>query len=342
MRKSIIISVKKGEKPVSHLAPVSFEEAGIREVQHLQEWILEKPDVLGEELMILSDQYSQFEIARDRLDILCLDRHGHPVVVELKRTDNAGYADLQSLRYAALVRTIRIDQAADALSQSRRGKEQGLSKEDARKRILEFIANDEDGVVPSELLSEPRIIIASSGFSPELLTTVRYLKDHDIDVTCISLSAYSVGGDRYILVPDVEFPLRAIEDVTTGLRKKDEARRSGDRTRSPPRLRYLIDAGQIKDGDVLLLKHGLPDGLPSSLEDDPRFRATVEIADGVPKIRWEKDGSLHAPSDLGGLMTKVLKEVRPDYPERTHNGYNHWGSSKESLTTWAQRIMSLD
>ena len=225
---TMIARAKKGEKAVEHLTPVSFEAAGIREVQDLQKWILGQPGLLGEELLILSDQYSKFEEAKDRLDILCVDHKGHPVVVELKRTPTAGYADLQSLRYAALVRTLEIDDAARALSKLRRKNGKDLSEADAKGEILEFIEGDEEGGPLGELQSEPRIIIASPEFSPELLTTVHYLKEHDVDIKCISLKAYD-GGDHFILVPNVEYPLRAIEDVTRGIRKKDEARQSVSR-----------------------------------------------------------------------------------------------------------------
>ena len=224
MTTSMLIHVKKGDKDVAHLTPVSFEAAGIREVQDLQRWILSQPRVLGEELLILSDHYSKFEAAKDRLDILCVDRKGHPVVVELKRTPTADYADLQSLRYAALIRTLQKDDAAEALSKYRHKNGMDLSREDAKNEILEFIESDEEGIPRDDLQTEPRIIIASREFSPELLTTVDYLKYHEIDVTCISLTPYAVGGDHFILVPDRVYPLRAIEDVITGIRRKDKAR----------------------------------------------------------------------------------------------------------------------
>jgi hypothetical protein len=337
MRKSIIISVKKGEKPVSHLTPVSLQEAGIREVQDLQKWILEKPEVLGEPLLVLDDQFSKFEGARDRPDILCLDRQGHVVVVELKRTDTADYADLQSLRYAAMLRSLTIDEAARVLSQSHRRREDGLAEDDARKEILEFMAGDDEAAAPGELQNEPRIIIASSGFSKQVLTTVDYLRAHDIDVTCISLSAYSISESHFILVPDVVMPIREIEEYTVRIRKKDEARQSGDRTRRPPMLNYLVENGQLKEGDVLLLKHNLRDEVGSHFkEDDPTFRAAVVIDNGVPSLRWEKDQQLYSPSKLAA---KIYREFLPGHPEHVEaNGSVAWGTTKESLWAMANRL----
>jgi hypothetical protein len=337
MRKSIIVSAKKGDKSVTHLSPVGLGEAGIREVQDLQNWVLARPEVLGEPLLILDDQFKDFEKAKDRLDILCVDRKGHLVVVELKRSDTADYADLQALRYAAMMRSFTLADASRILSESRLGREGNLNEDDARRRITEFMGVGEEGDAPAEL-SEPRIIIASSGFSDQILITADYLRAHDIDVTCVSLSAYPITEDRFILVPDVVLPIQEIADYTCKVRKKEEARQTATQIRAPPSLSYLFDKGEIKGGEVLLLKHSLPESVQPHYKDtDPRFRATVQVEDGTPKLRWERDGSLYSPSELAA---KVFKELRPDHPKQLSlSGSVHWGTLQESLWAWRNRII---
>ncbi|MCI4332661.1 MAG: hypothetical protein L3K01_02860 [Thermoplasmata archaeon] len=233
-RNKIIVSAKKAQADVEHLRPVSYEAAGIREVQDLERWILAKPEILGEELLILTDQFSAFEGARDRLDILCLDRQAHVVVVELKRTESAGHADLQSLRYAAMVRGLNLVGAAHHLSEYRRRKGRETSPEEATKEILEFVRLDEEGAETTELDTEPRIIIGSPGFSDPLLATADFLSQHRIDVTCVSLDAYTFGEGHFILVPDVVYPIRQLAPLLREIRAKDdtrnEARKSADRT----------------------------------------------------------------------------------------------------------------
>lgn len=334
-RSSIILSVKKGDGSVHHLKPVKFEDAGIREVQDLEKWILAKPEVLGEPLLVLDDEYSKFEGARDRLDILCLDRQGHIVVVELKRTETAGHADLQSLRYAAMVQPYTLNDAAGILSASRQRQGNGLRVEDARGEILKFMEEGEAEIAPTELDTEPRIIIASSGFSEQVLTTADYLKKHGIDITCVSLSAYSLGEGHFVVVPETVFPVRQLQNFLRKLRTKEEAVQSANRTRAPPRLAYLFDGGQIKEGDILLLAHNLPP-YAHYRDGDPMFRATVVVQNGTPKLRWEMDQKLYSPSDLA---SEVFKKLDPSHPEHLPvNGTICWGSSKESLTVWAQRI----
>ena len=59
--------------------------------------------------MIVSIEFDRFKNSNDRLDLLAVDRDGNFVVIELKRDSAAGYADLQSIRYAAMVSSMTID-----------------------------------------------------------------------------------------------------------------------------------------------------------------------------------------------------------------------------------------
>jgi hypothetical protein len=44
-----------------------FGELGIRERDHLQEWIAKNPEVLGEELLIIQKEFSGFNDTNERL-----------------------------------------------------------------------------------------------------------------------------------------------------------------------------------------------------------------------------------------------------------------------------------
>ena len=65
--------------------------------------------MLGEDLLVVSTEFDRFTNSNDRLDILALDKSGNLVVIELKRDPTAGYADLQALRYAAMVSSMTIE-----------------------------------------------------------------------------------------------------------------------------------------------------------------------------------------------------------------------------------------
>src|SRR3954447_25980363 len=115
-------------KPVD---PDSFTDLGVLEVQHIEKWLAAVPEVLGEELLVITTQFAGFDKTKERSDILALDRAGRLVVIELKRDTSGSRQDLQALRYAAYCATLSVDDLVElyASRQAKRGK--SLSKEEA-------------------------------------------------------------------------------------------------------------------------------------------------------------------------------------------------------------------
>src|SRR5690606_36690952 len=64
-------------------------------------------------LMVVAEEFGEFRDVRRRLDLLCMDKSGQLVVVELKRTEDGGHMELQALRYAAMVSTMTFRQLVD-------------------------------------------------------------------------------------------------------------------------------------------------------------------------------------------------------------------------------------
>jgi len=52
--------------------------------QHLEDWVVADPGILGEPLLVMGRQVIIPEV-KDRLDLLALDPQGNAVIVELKR-----------------------------------------------------------------------------------------------------------------------------------------------------------------------------------------------------------------------------------------------------------------
>ncbi len=89
--------------------PTSFAAEGVLERTHLQAALRENISLLGEDLLVVAEEFGAFSDANRRIDLLCIDREARPVVVELKRTNDGGHMELQALRYAAMVSAMTFD-----------------------------------------------------------------------------------------------------------------------------------------------------------------------------------------------------------------------------------------
>jgi hypothetical protein len=98
------------------LAPVpltTFAAEGVLERTHLQRALRDHIEVLGEGLLVVGEEFGDFQDSRRRIDLLCVDHAARLVVVELKRTEDGGHMELQALRYAAMVSAMTFEQLAD-------------------------------------------------------------------------------------------------------------------------------------------------------------------------------------------------------------------------------------
>ena len=105
----MIVSFNKTTNEIEVCEKTDFKSHVILERQHLEKWIEKNPDLLGEELLIITNEYDKFDKTKERLDLLALDREGNVVVIELKRDDSGKNVDLQALKYAAYCSTLTLD-----------------------------------------------------------------------------------------------------------------------------------------------------------------------------------------------------------------------------------------
>ncbi len=98
--------------------PITLSQAGFREREHLQEWILANPDILGSGVLVITSEFDRWESKegpeRDRLDILGLGADGHLVVAELKRDVAPDTVEMQAIKYAAMASRFDLEVLSDA------------------------------------------------------------------------------------------------------------------------------------------------------------------------------------------------------------------------------------
>lgn len=332
---SMILSVDKSLKSFAKIDEHSFVQLRIWERKHIQEWIRQAPELLGEELLVLSIEFDRFQQSKDRLDILALDRKGNIVVVELKRDPFAGYADLQAIRYAAMVSSLTIEKVLPYYMDYQRKYlgQANPSKDESGTAINEFVASEDF----HELSNTPRIILCSEDFSQEITTTVLWLNENGLDISCIKITPHDLG-DRIAIVPTKIIPLKEAAQYLIDIRQKED--KSSTRKQYRPRsMRLLIENKLLLPGQRIYLKNGLP-GFMEYKDGDDRFIAEITGKLGQSDaIRWLHDGKEYA---ISALTWTLLKENHPE--KRDPGGVNgnwHWVTdSGQSLWGIAEEYWS--
>lgn len=156
--------------------PVTFAHLEIKEREGLQHVLRDHITVLGDDLLVISEEYGDWEDARRRIDLLALDKQRRLVVIELKRTETGGHMELQAIRYAAMVSAMTFDQVA-AAHEAYLAK-RGLSDEDEaadRIRVFRELAPEDE----ADISTDVRIVLVSGDFSREITTAVLWLNRFD-------------------------------------------------------------------------------------------------------------------------------------------------------------------
>ena len=196
------------------LQPTDFAREGLGERTDLQRRIRDKIEVLDADLLVIGEEFGDWEDSKRRIDLLAIDQQANLVVIELKRTESGGHMELQALRYVAMVSTMTFDKALDIY----RAHLQEMGRDDdPESSLLEFLEWDE----PDEerFALDVRVILASADFSKELTTTVMWLNQRGLDIRCVRLQPYS-DGDRVLLDVQQVIPLPETAEFQIQMREK--------------------------------------------------------------------------------------------------------------------------
>lgn len=203
--------------------PTSFAAAGYSERADLQRLLRQQVAVIAPDVLVISEEFGDWEGARRRIDLLGVDKAGNLVVIELKRTDDGGHMELQSLRYAAMVSTMSFEGVVDAFEQYQLATGQSGN---ARSLLLEFFEWDD-----SETESFPkdvRVVLAAANFSKEITTTVLWLNEHGMNIKCVRMQPY-LDGERLLLDVQQVIPLPEAEEYQIRVRDRKVAERTQNR-----------------------------------------------------------------------------------------------------------------
>jgi hypothetical protein len=226
------------ETSISEIARTTFERLGIRERYDLQRLLRDSIQVIDGDLYVVAEEFGEWEDAKRRIDLLCLDRAANLVVVELKRTEDGGHMELQALRYAAMVSTLSFEKIVESHAEYLRrcGRD-----DNARDSILHFLGlEDTENLV---LGDDVRIMLVAADFSREVTTTVLWLNERDLDIRCIRVRPYQLH-DRVLVDVQQVLPLPEASDYEVKVRERAVEKRAAERRFNPDFSKYNLTTGE--------------------------------------------------------------------------------------------------
>lgn len=221
-----------GSDQIEPVSQRTFADLGIREREDLQRLLRTQIDVIAPDTLVIAEEFGEWEDSKRRIDLLALDRDANLVVIELKRSEDGGFMDLQAIRYAAMISTLTFDKVVEIYGKflNKIGEEV-----DAKTSLLEFLgweAEDED-----QFAQDVRIVLASAEFSKELTTAVIWLIERGLDIRCIRMRPYK-DIDRLLLDVAQVIPLPEAAEYQVQVREKEQKGRRERAERYGIRYRF--------------------------------------------------------------------------------------------------------
>lgn len=233
--------INKSTNSVKKLEQRLFKDLKIKEREHLQEWIADNPEMLGEELLIIQKEYDGFNDTNERLDLLALDKDGGLVIIENKLDDTGRNVVWQALKYTSYCSTLTSNQIIkiyqDYLNQNG-------STEDAKESLIDFLEIDEENLLLNR--NDQRIIFVANHYRKEVTSTVLWLLDHDIHVQCFRATPYSMGDDLFLQVEQI-IPLPETKEFMIDAKEKEKEEKHKSKTVAETEARLVEFWGQLKE-----------------------------------------------------------------------------------------------
>lgn len=332
-----LFTLKTAPKASLHRVDVeSFGALKVRERDHIQQALKEAPEFLEQGLMVLTEEFSDWEGANRRIDLLCLDLNLNLVVVELKRSDDGGHIELQALRYAAMVSSMTFDKAV--ATHAKFLQKEGIA-EDAEHRIRDFLGRPDEEL---ELTDNVRIVLLSADFSKEVTSTVLWLIKRGVDIKCMRMVPARIAGEIVVDIHQI-IPLPLAEEYQIAIREKIQRRERAEAS-GRDLTKYEIHTSQgVKTG--LPKRRFMLELISEAVRHGVTPRQIIEAAPSRQSNMFaEAEGALSGADAMALHPTKEAKRYFCEDGQVFHaNGKTYvlskmWGTSTEPV---AEAITSL-
>lgn len=271
---------------------------GLLETKHLEQWIVQNPDVIDDGLKIIATQYRSWasaegRAAREALDVLALASSGQTVVMELKRGGDPKI-HLQAITYGALVAGFDRQRLAEAHAQWQRRRGQEITTEEALTQLTEHLESGWD----DEILKLPRLVLIAERFPDQVLTTVQWLTStvaKTLEIECHEYALFKSGGEVLVNVTK-RFPVEDPESwtlrPTSGVNSERVRERIITRERRVRSVRVIATRHRIPDGDRIdldlknLVTPDVMAKVDAWLDEVPERREITWVNDPTKPLMW--------------------------------------------------------
>lgn len=310
------------------IARKSFSNLQLLERQNLEEWVIEEPRILGEDLLVISSEFSDYKELSERLDVLALDEEGKLVVIELKRDKANRTADLQAIKYASYVANFTANDIQELYRDFWNDwDDKDLSMKDVGREFSDFLEDTKeevslagDGFADFNLDARPRIILSAGSFGKEITSPVIWLtQEFGLEITCVELQLFEHEGE-IMLGNRVIIPIPETEEYMAERRQKQEQQTTKRRGAA---IRALLDRGVLVEGDVVVFnKEKIPQ--EAEREFDPKDDYwKIEITGDTGQtdnVKWLHDGELYSCT---GVSKELIEDLTGER-RKSLNGYKYW------------------
>jgi hypothetical protein len=188
--------IKTWEIIDGELIPIntSLSENDRKEQEHLEKWIKTKPEILGNDILIIGEQvYTK----SGPLDILGIDNNGNLVIVELKRERLARVVLAQAIDYASDLANWDIEKISETCMAYT-----GNSLEDYMAANFENLEIDELTINQSQ-----RLLLVGFSIEESLSRMIEWLSDNfDMAVNAVILNYVRTSNGAELLSRTVTIP----------------------------------------------------------------------------------------------------------------------------------------
>jgi len=213
----IMYLIDKTTNRISKLEEKSFTELGFSERNHLQEWLANNPEALGEELLIIQKEFNGFNNTNERLDLLGIDKEGNLVIIENKLDDSGRDVTWQALKYASYCSTLKKEQIRRIYQEFL--DKQG-SNENAEENLIDFFAKDLAEISLNNGQTQ-RIIMVAGKFRQEVTSTVLWLMSYKLRIQCFKATPYQYDNQLFLNIEQI-IPIKDAEDYVISMAEKTQ------------------------------------------------------------------------------------------------------------------------